>query len=670
MRHSAAWRSLAVATALAVAIPAAHAQAPAKPRPAPAADAGASRAPEDKPLAAGRQKLDKGDAAGAIEEFSRIVRERLKFAAAYQFRGYAYLRLKQPDKALADFNAALSINPRLPGVLAARGKLRANDGDITGGLDDLGKAIAINPKFNRAILSRAYILRSGGDLEGAIKDFEAAHANDPDDAEASVELAQAYDFRGLYKRAVELLDDAAQRNPDDADILSTRCRANLDLNLLDAARADCDNAIALDPKLTRAYVNRAMLRARATDLAGAREDVAKALSLSPSYAGAFQARGEIDIREGNFEAAIADLGQAIKLAPTFPRAHGTLGFAYMQTGDKAGAVREYGIAARLQPVAPSPHANYARALVNIEDFDQALIETNEALRLNARYVPALIVRGRAYEGKKDYPKALEDFEAALKIAPENSLAQAGRDRIRIKMTANDSGPATGRVALVVGNSAYRQAGALANPKRDAAALADEFRKLGFTSVELVIDATRGALTESLKAFTAKAARAEWAVLYFAGHGMEADGVNYLVPVDAQLQAIEDTPNQTVALDQALNAVASAKKLRLIILDACRDNPFEDAFQSSRSGARGLARIEPETGTLVAFATKHGHVATDGDGANSPFATALVKRIDTPGLEINKLFRQVHDDVAAATQGRQEPFTYGQLPAEDYFFRAQ
>ena len=663
-------RALCVAAlACAVAAPV-RAQSPSGTLPAPAAQPAQSKSKGDDPSAAGRQMLDKGDLAGAVGEFSRTIRDKPDLAASYMYRGFAYVRLKQPDKATADFDAALQRNPRLIGALAARGKLRANSGDVAGGLDDLGKAIAINPKFNRAILNRAYILRAGGDLEGALKDLETAHANDPEDSEASVELAQAYDFRGQFKRAVDLLDDALRSDPDDADILSTRCRANTDLNRLDDARADCDRAIALDPTIPRTFVNRANLRLRAADLAGARDDVAKALALAPNNAPAVQARGAIAMREGDFESAIADLQQAIRLSPAFPRAHANLAYAYTQIGDNKSAVGEYAIAARLQSVAPAPHANYARALVNVGEFDQALNEANEALRLREKFVPALIVRGRAYEGRKDYPKALEDFETAVKLAPENSLAQAGRDRIRIKMTSNESAPASGRVALVVGNSAYRQAGALPNPQRDAKAIADRLRGLGFTSVDLVVDATRATLTDALKAFAQKASRAEWAVVYFAGHGMEADGVNYLVPVDAHLQAIEDTPNQTVALDQALNAVAAAKKLRLIILDACRDNPFEDSFLSVGPGARGLARIEPETGTLVAFATKHGHVATDGDGANSPFALALVKRIDTPGLEINKLFRQVHDDVAAATKGAQEPFTYGQLPAEDFFFRPQ
>jgi uncharacterized caspase-like protein len=189
---------------------------------------------------------------------------------------------------------------------------------------------------------------------------------------------------------------------------------------------------------------------------------------------------------------------------------------------------------------------------------------------------------------------------------------------------------------------------------------------------LMIDATRDGLADALKSFTAEAANADWAVIYFAGHGIEVDGNNYVVPVDVKYENDADIPTESIALDQILNSVGAASKLRLVILDACRDNPFVAELTRGETSAvgRGLARIEPESGTLVAFATKHGHYATDGAGANSPFAAALVDRMPTAGLEINQLFRLVHDDVYASTNKEQEPFTYGQLSAQEFYFKAR
>src|SRR5262249_54890614 len=151
----------------------------------------------------------------------------------------------------------------------------------------------------------------------------------------------------------------------------------------------------------------------------------------------------------------------------------------------------------------------------------------------------------------------------------------------------------------------------------------------------------------------------WAVIYFAGHGVEMDGVNYLIPVDASLITDRDVTFEAVPLGQVLAAVDGAKKLHLVVLDACRNNPFLSQMRRTvafRSIGRGLGKVEPEAGTLVVYAAKHGELALDGDGHNSPFVTALVDRITTPGLEIRRLFDLIRDDVIAATNRKQHPFS--------------
>jgi uncharacterized caspase-like protein len=204
-------------------------------------------------------------------------------------------------------------------------------------------------------------------------------------------------------------------------------------------------------------------------------------------------------------------------------------------------------------------------------------------------------------------------------------------------------------------------------------VADAISRAGFANVRTLVDGNRDEMNAALKKFTADAANADWAVIYYAGHGIEYDGNNFLVPVDVKYTEDADIPKESIALDAVLNAVGPASKLRLVMLDACRENPFASQVhgdaESSAIG-KGLARIEPDSGTLVAFATKHGHVATDGDGQDSPFASAVVKRMQTPGLEINRLFRLVHDDVYASTNKEQEPFTYGQLSAQEFYFKSQ
>src|SRR5581483_11834803 len=169
-------------------------------------------------------------------------------------------------------------------------------------------------------------------------------------------------------------------------------------------------------------------------------------------------------------------------------------------------------------------------------------------------------------------------------------------------------------------------------------------------------------------FGARARDADVAVVYYAGHGIEVDGVNYLVPIDAQLETDADVYDEALSLDRILVAVEPARQLRLVILDACRDNPFAKTMKrtiASRAIGRGLAKVEPSNpNTMIAFAAKAGFTALDGDGKNSPFAVALTQHLTTPGLDLRKAFGFVRDDVLKATNNRQEPFIYGSLGGDD------
>jgi WD40 repeat protein/uncharacterized caspase-like protein len=225
-----------------------------------------------------------------------------------------------------------------------------------------------------------------------------------------------------------------------------------------------------------------------------------------------------------------------------------------------------------------------------------------------------------------------------------------------------------RVALVMGNSAYQHVPRLSNAVNDAAVLVETFRKAGFSVVEARNDLSATDMRRTLRDFRAKAQDADIAVIYYAGHGIEIDGNDYLIPTDAQLNSDADVYDETVALDRVLIAIEPATRLRLVILDACRDNPFSKNMKrtvASRSIGSGLAKVEPSSpNTLVAFAAKAGFTAFDGDGRNSPFAIALANHLATPGLDLRKAFGYVRDEVLKATNNKQEPFIYGSLGGDD------
>ena len=221
-----------------------------------------------------------------------------------------------------------------------------------------------------------------------------------------------------------------------------------------------------------------------------------------------------------------------------------------------------------------------------------------------------------------------------------------------------------RVALVIGNASYAGVGRLQNPVNDATAVAASLTRIGFDVTHLS-DLGAAGMRRALQDFEDAARGAVIALVYYAGHGIEVDGENYLVPVDAKLLRDTHVEDETVPLSRVLRAIEGASQLKLVMLDACRNNPFAAQMERSsaaRSIGRGLARVEPAAKTLVAYAAKGGTTAEDGDGEHSPFAVALLNHIETPGLEINFLFRIVHDEVFEATGRAQEPFVYGSLGA--------
>ncbi len=228
-----------------------------------------------------------------------------------------------------------------------------------------------------------------------------------------------------------------------------------------------------------------------------------------------------------------------------------------------------------------------------------------------------------------------------------------------------------RVALVIGNSAYQSVDKLANPTNDAAAIAESLKRIGFSSIVYKTDLDYRDFRRALSQFSRLADGADIALIYYAGHGIEVDKRNYLLPVDARLQSARDVELEALSLDVVMTTLEGATKLRLVVLDSCRDNPFR-ARMSDRAGTRsvgrGLARVEAPSNTLVAYAAREGTTADDGTGDHSPYTEALLSHLESPGLEINFLFRRVRDSVLAATGGRQEPFVYGSLSSEAVYLR--
>jgi uncharacterized caspase-like protein len=322
-------------------------------------------------------------------------------------------------------------------------------------------------------------------------------------------------------------------------------------------------------------------------------------------------------------------------------------------------------------------------------LDKAIADFNNAVRLEGNFPTLFYGRGRAYELKGNNGLALADYEKAVSLQDyvhldsEWAQAEAREGLTRLQKPAviakqqkrpkqsivTDPGR---RIALIIGNARYEHVQQLTNPNRDARAVAATFRRLGFAEVIERHDLKTHALQDELKHFGDKALQADWAVIYFAGHGLQVDGKSYIIPVDAALKRVSHIDDEAIDVQRVLDKVSYAKKLRLVILDACRDNPFvpqmKQVASTTRSISRGLARVEPSGGALVAYAARDGQVANDGNLGHSPYTSALLRHLERPGIELGFLFRKIRKDVLKATSGKQEPIIYGALPDESFYFR--
>ena len=466
--------------------------------------------------------------------------------------------------------------------------------------------------------------------------------------------------------------------------LSNRGRAYHHKGQPELALVDLNQAIRLAPNYPQAYLHRALVFEKQGDIDDAIADCNKAVQIDPKYVEAYGERAELFSSRNDFDRAIADASRAIELDPQFLRAYNIRGRAFGSTGELDDSLSDLNRAIELNAKLPYLYNNRGNTYFAKNDVDRAITDYDFAIQLDSKAPLYYYNRGKAYEKKNKTDEALADYRKVLDLpAVSNTDMQRqelGRQRIARLTQANretrtatpsPAPPPAKRVALVIGNAKYTSVGELINPANDAKGMAASLRRLGFGHVTELYDLSREKMGRALKEFGDWAENAEWAVVFYAGHGLEMNGINYLIPTDAELVRDSHVADEAISLTQVQAKVDAASKLGLIILNSCRNNPF--LARMARSGGtaraigRGLAMVEPEGSVLVAYSAKHGTTASDGSGPNSPFSEALLHHIEEPGLEINFLFRRVRDEVRSKTQRQQEPFLYGSLSSEPLYF---
>lgn len=542
--------------------------------------------------------------------------------AAYHHRGVGFLLKQDFDRAIVEFNEALKIDPAYKRSLNSRGNAWKGKGETDLAMADYNEAIRVDPGFSFPYNGRASVWYNKGEWDRAIADYSEVIRLDPGLAAPYANRGTAWKAKGELDRALEDQNEALRRDPKNVVVYANRGEIWRLKGDLDRALAELDQSVRLDP-------------------------------LSPLP---FAVRGDTYRYRGELNRALADYDQALRISPDYIPAYVGRGLTFEKAGDIARARIEFNKALNSKTQFRGDNAGSAllTARARLAAFDSGAVQ------------PVIPAAPTKVTSQTSIPTPEVAAPAPVQVEP----GKLGR-----------------RVALVIGNANYEKGGKLKNPQHDAEVVDATLRAIGFETVLVGIDATREEMLDGLRKFSDEAAKADWAVVYYSGHGMEVNGTNYLVPVDANFSAGRDGRSQVVSLDEVMAAAQGARKLRLIVLDACRNNPFVKqtpqaeasrttvamgsssvGLVSERATGGGLSPVNVSGATLVVYATKHGQTALDGQGKNSPFAIAMVQRLATPNVEINKLFRLVRDDVMEATAGRQEPYTYGSLPGrEDFFF---
>jgi tetratricopeptide (TPR) repeat protein len=495
-------------------------------------------------------------------------------------------------------------------------------------------------------------------------------------------LAIARNNRGVayietrkYDSAIADLSEAIRLDPKYAHAYNNRGWAHNEKQNYQQALADLDEAIRLNPKLAYFYNNRGNAHRGKNDFDRAIADYGEAIRIDPKFAFPYNNRAWVYIEKRDFDPALADLNEAIRLGSNFARAYNNRGRVYLEKHDYVRALADFDVSIRLDPKQAYVYNNRGNTYRAKGDLGRAIADYDEAIRIDPGYASAYSNRAMSYAHKGDNVRAIADSQKVIELpAPspaDRQRQEVARARIEKLTLPNHAASSPRRVAMVIGNANYVGAGALVNPGNDARAVAASLRRLGFAEVLEFYDLDLAGMTRALRDFGDRAAVAEWAVVFFSGHGIEMNGTNYLIPIDARMARDTHVVDEALSLDRVQAKVDAASKFGLVILDACRNNPFLARMArtgATRSLGRGLASIEPEGNVLVAYAARHGTVAEDGSGQHSPFTEALLAHIEEPNLEVNILFRKVRDAVRIKTQRRQDPFIYGSLGSEPLYFK--
>jgi tetratricopeptide (TPR) repeat protein len=633
--------------------------------------------------------------AKSIAGCSKILKGKIKKSdqsIVYAMRGLSYLNGGDPQNAIQDLEKAGKLNPNNFQAFQGLAFALQKTGLYPEAVSAFDKAIALNPSDHLTISYRGYAHLIVKDYAKALKDFDSAARLSPKDSSYQTARGDALKSSKAYPLAIAAYTKSITLAPDQYGAYEGRGLAHFAVQDINAAIADFDKAIALNPKASLSLAGRANAKYLRNDLDDGLIDAKQAATISPNDEYYLTALGNGHFAKQDFTKANDFYTQAQAADSSSTRAIRGLAQATFEQGDIDKALTLLDTALQQAPEDLAPYALRGHIILAKGRVDEAIGHFEKALSSNNFDGVAYWGLGLAYAQKGDVQKAQINFEESLKPhrlytfqqqrASEALLAlsTAKTDAQQMSIKGDGETPIAKipvipfepgkRVALVIGNSAYENANPLPNPTRDSAAIAKALTALGFEVLEGQ-DLNLAKMQGKLKEFAQKATEADVALFYYAGHGMQVGDKNYLIPTDAKLKEATAVDFELVDVNKSVvQYLGGDERTGIIILDSCRDNPlsrsFSRSFGKTRTGSvqQGMAPINTdEGGLIIAFATAPGDVAEDGEGQNSPFTTALIKHMSTPGIELEQMMKRVKKDVYTATKKRQQPWVNSALRDE-------
>ena len=613
----------------------------------------------------------------------------------------------QLDEAMSDISRALELEPTHTNSYRIRGRIYAETDRQQDAIRDFTRVIEDDPKNGEAYFERGQALAASKEYARAVLDFSEAlrwqsvWGRLTEYAGPYIERARSLRMLGKTDEALLDLAQANKLNPQSANAFHETFAAHAENGNWSAALDAMNKTILLsDPKPDYLYVNRATVLTKLGNYAEALVDYDRALAIAPSNTQTLFDKVVCLGRLTRYQEALETLNAIIALDPATPHAFSSRAYYQRVVGHLEAAVADGDEANRRDPKDAGAYSNRGAALQLLGQNDRAVIDLTEALRIDPGLTPAHAYRGLAFEAKGDIARAQEDFMAVLTappngylsmpravaiakehLSPENEATVAAQiapkpvAALTALATAASPAPVAPvvmsgpRIALVIGNGAYRNVDPLANPVADAKLMADVLRRQGFRVIE-GYDLDADGLHRAVSQYGEAIVGASVTLLYYAGHAVQVAGRNYLIGIDGKLERPSALAVEAVAVDAIVADMETERRTNLVFLDACRSNPFSQRIARARGEQPkdGLAIVTPGVGTLVAFATAPDMAATDGKGEHSPFTASLARHMTTEDLEINTVVTRVRNDVVAATDS-QVPKHHSSLMGEFYFKRS-